>query len=323
MTEHLDKQYPWAEHGGPDRLTREPPPQYPAAMINVTNRCNLRCRHCYLYAEGNPADPDDQLPDEELLAELVRIRARHSLFAMVWMGGEPMIRWRLLQRGVTLFPRSTITTNGTLPLRDFGLNVTYVVSLDGPRDLNDDLRGAGVYEKARANIAAVPADFASTVQVQCVVTRQNQHRLEELARDFCDTPVDGMTFSFYCPAAGERSPLAWTDAAEREAAVDAVLRLKRRYPRFIWNRTRALQLMRPATAGLVTAHCPAVRTVLPLYVQNGAFVTPRCCHGNQVDCDRCGAWVVFAHAADMPGPWDEIVPPDKPPGAIAALLSRP
>jgi MoaA/NifB/PqqE/SkfB family radical SAM enzyme len=80
------------------RLTMEPPPRFPAAVINITNRCNLRCSHCYLYADGNPNDPNHQIPDAELLAEVERLRDRHGLIAMVWQGGEPMIRWKFLER---------------------------------------------------------------------------------------------------------------------------------------------------------------------------------------------------------------------------------
>lgn len=305
---------------GMQRLTLDPPPQYVAAIINVTNRCNLRCTHCYLYTDGNPNDPSDHIPDEALLAAVERLRDRHGILAMVWQGGEPMIRWRLLERGVKLFYRNTITTNGTIPLKDFGPAVTYVVSLDGPEDLNDALRGAGVYAKARATIDAVPRDFSSTLQVQCVVTRQSQHRLEELVVDLLDSRVDGMTFSFYCPQFGEDSPLAWADAAERERAVDAVLRLKEKYAGFIWNSRRAMELMRPPTARLVTDHCPALQTVMPLYIQNGTLTSPFCCHGNNADCNRCGTWVVFAHGAKIPGPWDEILPPTRPYGPLAEYL---
>jgi len=305
-----------------NRLTAEPPPRFPAAMINITNRCNLECIHCFVYRDGNPNDMDDQIPDDELLERIEQLRDRHGLYAVVWMGGEPMIRWKLVERGVKLFSKNTIATNGTIPLRDFGANVTYVVSLDGPPDINDEIRGAGVYEKARANIQSLPDEFAPTVQVQCVVTKTNQHRLHELVEDFIDTKADGMTFSFLCPAEGETSELAWADTEEREAAVDIVIDLKRRYPKFIWNRIRALELMRPATAKLVTDNCPAVRTVLPLYVEDGQFVTPKCCHGNNVDCDRCGAWVVFAHASQIEGPWDDIVPTDRPPGILNAFLAH-
>jgi MoaA/NifB/PqqE/SkfB family radical SAM enzyme len=307
---------------GERRLTIEPPPQYPAGIVNVTNRCNLRCKHCYLYADGNPNDPNDQIPDEALLAEMRRIRDRHGLIAMVWQGGEPMIRWRLLERSVKLFWKNTITTNGTIRLVDFGPSVTYVVSLDGPEDLNDALRGPRVYAKARATIDAVPAEFSSTLQAQCVVTKQNQHRLEELVSDLAPSRVDGMTFSFFCPNKGENPPLAWADAAEREEAIETVLGLKAKYPQFIWSSRRALELMRPPTAKLVTDHCPALQTVMPLYVENGRITSPFCCHGNNVDCDRCGTWVVFAHAAKLPGPWDEVLPPTEPYGALAHHLLR-
>jgi MoaA/NifB/PqqE/SkfB family radical SAM enzyme len=304
------------------RLTMEPPPRFPAAVINITNRCNLKCSHCYLYADGNPNDPSQEIPDTELLAEVERLRDRHGLIAMVWQGGEPMLRWRFLERAVQLFVRNTITTNGTIRLRDFGPSVTYVVSLDGPEDLHDALRGTGVYAKARATLAAVPEGFSSTVQVQCVVTRHNQHRLEELVQELLGQKVDGMTFSFFCPNKGETPALAWADAAEREQAVDTVLRLKEEYRGFIWNSGRALELMRPATAGLVTANCPALQTVMPLYLEGESLVSPFCCHGNNVDCDRCGGWVVFAHAAKIPGPWDAVLPPTRPYGALARYLRQ-
>ena len=30
-------------------------------------------------------------------------------------------------------------------------------------------------------------------------------------------------------------------------------------------------------------------------------MTPFCCYGNDVDCERCGAWIVFHLAARMEG----------------------
>ncbi len=305
---------------GEKRLTMEPPPQYPAGIVNVTNRCNLRCTHCYLYSDGNPNDEEDKIPDDVLLAEIERIRDRHGLMTMVWQGGEPMIRWKVVEQGVKLFHRNTVTTNGTIPLKDFGPTVTYVISLDGPQPLHDELRGEGNYAKTRATIDALPRGLSSTVQVQCVVTAQNQHRLEELLTDVIDTPVDGMTFSFYCPNKDQETPLAWKDAAEREAAVDIVLALKAKYSGFVWNSGRALELMRPRSAKLVTDNCPPLRTVMPLYVKDEEFTSPFCCHGNNVDCDRCGAWVVFSHAAKIPGPWDEVLPPDRPYGVLAQQM---
>ena len=86
--------------------------------------------------------------------------------------------------------------------------------------------------------------------------------------------------------------------------------LKRRYPGFIWNSSRSLELMRPATARIVTGNCPVLLSHLPLYLGVDGFETPFCCYGNDVDCDRCGAWAVFAVAARWPGPWDSAQEPD-------------
>ena len=83
-----------------------------------------------------------------------------------------------------------------------------------------------------------------------------------------------------------------------------------------------MELMRPATAKLVTDNCPAIKTVMPLYIEDGKLTSPFCCHGNNLDCDRCGTWVMFAHAAKLPGPWDEILPSTKPYGPLADHLRR-
>jgi MoaA/NifB/PqqE/SkfB family radical SAM enzyme len=241
---------------------------------------------------------------ERLLSELERLRDRHGIVSMMWMGGEPMLRWRLLERGIALFQRNTITTNGTVPLKDFGPDLTYVISLDGPREVNDPVRGEGTFDKVMKTVAAIPDGFQPTVMVQCVLHRENQHRLEELVHELLPTKVQGLTFSFYVPRAGEASSRAWETVEEREEAIDIVVDLKARHPRFIWNSTRSLELMRPPTCKVVTDNCPMQQTMLPLYIEGDDFTTPFCCYGNDVDCDRCGSWGVFATAAKIAGPWN-------------------
>jgi sulfatase maturation enzyme AslB (radical SAM superfamily) len=278
---------------------------YPAAMVNITNRCNLACAHCFIYRAGNPneapASVRDEMSDAAVLETLVRLRDRHGIVHMLWMGGEPLLRRRLLAEGVKLFPRNTITTNGTVPLVDFGPEVLYVVSLDGPEELNDALRGPGTYGRVRRNFDRLPAFFASPVQVQCVVTRRNQHRLPELVRALRATRVRWMTFSWYVPRARDTSGNAWETNEERAWSIREVQRLKGRHPDFIRNTAASLALMLPPACDRVTAACPAQRHVLPLWMEGKGFVTPFCCYGNDVDCARCGAWVVFSLAAKGAG----------------------
>ena len=49
----------------------------------------------------------------------------------------------------------------------------------------------------------------------------------------------------------------------------------------------------------VTDNCPSKKLVLPLYLESSGFVMTYCCYGNDVDCDLCGAWVVFHLAAKL------------------------
>lgn len=274
---------------------------YPAAVVNVTNRCNLACTHCFVFRAGNPNEAPtsvrDEMSDTAVLDTLVRLRDRHGIRTMLWMGGEPLLRRALLTAGLRLFARNVIATNGTVPLVDFGPDVLYVVSLDGPEDLNDALRGAGTYRRVMRTLDRLPSGFATPVQVQCVVTRRNEHRLEELVAALRRTCVRWLTFSWYVPRRDDASGDAWPDNAARAWSVGEVQRLKRLHPGFIRNSAESLALMLPPACERVTTACPAQAHVLPLWMEGDHFATPYCCYGNDVDCARCGAWVVFSLAA--------------------------
>jgi MoaA/NifB/PqqE/SkfB family radical SAM enzyme len=275
--------------------------RYPVVVVNVTNRCNLSCQHCFIFRDGNPNQAPVSIRDEPseaaILETLTELRDRHGIVAALWMGGEPLLRRTLVADGIRLFRQNTVVTNGTVPLADFGPDALYVVSLDGPEELNDAIRGAGTYRKVMRNLARIPAELTSPVQVQCVVTRRNQHRLAELVDAVRTTRARWMTFSFYVPHAHDTGPDAWATNEERATAVREVMRLKAHDPAFVRNSSRMLELMLPPHCKQVTDACPAHDHVLPLYLDGDRFTTPFCCYGNDVDCDRCGAWVVFHLAA--------------------------
>ncbi len=273
---------------------------YPAAMVNVTNRCNLSCEHCFVFQDGNPntaLSPRLEMSTDEMIEVLTALRDRHGIDYMLWMGGEPLLRQDLLRRGVGLFERSHVTTNGTLPLIDLGPDVLYVVSLDGPEEINDAIRGEGSFTRVLRRLGELPADFSSPVQVQCTVTPANQPHLRELVEAIVDTRVGWMTFSFVVPYVGAQPHLAWPDLGSRMVAVEEVRSLKHRYGGFIRNRSAALDLMAPDRAPAITASCPARSFILPLWLDGDRLTTPFCCYGNGPDCSRCGAWVVFDIAA--------------------------
>ncbi len=271
---------------------------YPAAMVNITNRCTLTCKHCFIYREKNPNDRRAEMDTPTMLGKLAELQKRHSIQHMLWMGGEPLLRPDVLREGVALFAANTVTTNGTLDPIDLP-DCNYVISIDGPPGINDAVRGEGTFNKVMKTLAGIPKQFRPKIICQCVVTKQNENALAELVEILRPSRADGMTFSFYVPSKNDTSNLTWDSLQQRDKAVDTVIELKKKYPDFIWNKSRALELTRSDNAPAVTTHCPSKRLVLPLYLEDGKFVIPYCCHGNDVNCDLCGSWVVFHLAARL------------------------
>lgn len=267
-----------------------------SALVNVTNVCNLECRHCFVYRDGNPNLARDKMDDATMLHQLRVLRDKHDIKSMLFMGGEPMIRKGLVLEAIKLFERGSIVTNGTYGIPSVpGHLVT--VSLDGPERMNDPIRGAGVFAKVKEAVFARDARDGTTVILQMTITKENAHGLEEFVEEVKDWPVDGLAFTFHVPSKGEHGPLAWDDLRERDAVVDRVIALKRKYPHLIKSNIAALEMMKSDRAINYTGehgeNC-VLRSMLPLYMGDGGnFERTFCCYGNNVDCTRCGAYGVF------------------------------
>jgi len=279
-----------------------PPPtdfgdrEFTTALVNVTNVCNLKCSHCFVYRDDNPNAARDKMDDATMLHQLRALRDKHKIRSMLFMGGEPMIRRKLVMEAARLFELPAIVTNGMygIPTLPDGL---VTVSLDGPQEMNDRIRGAGVFQKVKAAIAARDPDDGTTVILQMTVTRDNAPGIEDFIEEIKDWPVDGVAFTFYVPHRNDRTGLAWDDLTERDAVVRRVIALKKKYPALIKSHVGALEMMLSDrcldSTGTKGETC-LMRATLPLYMGDGGnFERTFCCYGNDVDCTRCGAYSVF------------------------------
>lgn len=119
----------------------------PVVVWNITNRCNLKCRHCYAHAKARPDDNELSTAEgRQLIDDLAAYKAPVLLFS----GGEPLMREdlpELAEYAVKKGMRAVISTNGTLIDRDMAavlkkIGLSYVgISLDGRREINDVFRG--------------------------------------------------------------------------------------------------------------------------------------------------------------------------------------
>ena len=145
----------------------------------LTERCNYRCDHCGCWRE----------PGAELSKEQAREYAHEMVDAGIvgvnLCGGEVLLRRdvgeviAILRRGGVL---TRITTNGQLvPERIDELKPLnrIKISLDGPPDLHDDVRGRGAYDRVVAAVEAA-SRAGIPIQLNTVLTRRVIERLDAL-----------------------------------------------------------------------------------------------------------------------------------------------
>ena len=167
---------------------------------HITHRCNLRCKHCYqddyTAFESRNALSDILNQYEALLKEYGY--KGHINFT----GGEPLTHpdlfWLLEEaqkRGIS----TALLTNGTLigkseakKLKNLG--VDYVqISLDGTKEIHDNIRGSGSFDRAAAGLRELIAQGIYT-DVSFTAQRGNLSELKKLARFCNDLGVDKLWF---------------------------------------------------------------------------------------------------------------------------------
>lgn len=168
-------------------------------VIDVTSRCNLRCKGCWAGEYEKKAEDLDMVLIDKVINE-ARYKIGLNHFAIT--GGEPLIRENLFD----IFERYPdcqfiLYTNGTLltdekvkRIAELG-NVYTLLSLEGNEEYTDARRGQGVFKKVmeamdRLKKAGVIFGFS------CCPTRSN---VEYLASDeFIDAMLKkGCHYGFY------------------------------------------------------------------------------------------------------------------------------
>lgn len=132
--------------------------------LHVTNFCNLKCSHCW----SNSGPEGNRSLDFDLLKKLLMESMPLGLSRISVSGGEPLLYERLSD--LIDFTKSNslhvvITTNGNqlkrlkellswLSEKDSSW-LSVRVSIDGPRDISESLRGVGTYEKSLESLRLI------------------------------------------------------------------------------------------------------------------------------------------------------------------------
>jgi MoaA/NifB/PqqE/SkfB family radical SAM enzyme len=202
------------------------------ASYNVTGRCNMKCRFCEWWKTDRP-----ELPTKKALAAIDSVCSLGVPFFDL-SGGEPLLRKdlsALAKRAASHGCMVSMNTNGTL-LNENRLsemaNVLdlVVVSLDGPKEVHDKIRGVlGTFDKAVEAIALLKSQGIK-VGMNSVATPWNIDILPSFIEEF-RSQVDFAQIQPIHPY----PPPPENVPSDKQVLhlIDYLLKLKRSDPRFL------------------------------------------------------------------------------------------
>ena len=155
---------------------------------SVTNKCNLRCAHCYA-SSGIPYE--DELSLEEICEKILDEAQLIGTKFITLTGGEPFTRKDILEIISEIKKRNIkvcVATNGMLLSKEMikelkELQVDRIqLSLEGPdEESNDKIRGKGVYKTLTTEVVPALRKAGLFTAISITPTSQNYQKMEDMA----------------------------------------------------------------------------------------------------------------------------------------------
>ena len=274
-----------------------------ALSVDVTNVCNLRCKHCFWdsYDENLPAGTNGDILDSVKDA----LKKYPTITNITWYGGEPLISNKtiaLVQQGLWFKKNNLVITNGTFPIPEWRENIHFAVSLDGTQGIHDSLRGANTYDKTKKNVLAAMAKGVPMAILYCV-NATNIDCIPDFLEEWADKNTIGIVFTAYAPLTNRDSYLSLSDG-QRDRAVSLLLRMKKKYGKAIVNTETMIELIRAKYGEAMTQDCPMnvcneQGKPMSIHMCNDGSIRVPCALGRDADCLQCRSVTKVALYAGM------------------------
>ncbi len=206
--------------------------------------CNLRCKHCDIakrideHPETNVSLSYDDIVNDLTLRfeEGSRIAYFEGGETTLWKDGDKNLGSIIDAAHEIGYYNVGYTTNGTTG-KIYTNSDVISVSLDGPKDVHDYVRGEGVFDKLMKTLDNL--EFDGSVFANMVLQAGNLDRIRETAQIAKDHPkITGIVFNFLTPPPYENSP----SHEEKVKAIAEIRQLKSEgYP--ILNSKKGLELL--------------------------------------------------------------------------------
>jgi MoaA/NifB/PqqE/SkfB family radical SAM enzyme len=265
----------------------------PNLSIEITRECPLRCPGCYAYGAdhlgGDVALRDlADFKGDDLVSGIIRVVEHHRPVHLSIVGGEPLVRYRelnkVLPRLAEMGIHTQVVTSAVRPIpREWAgiRRLQIVVSIDGLPPEHDVRRAPATYDRIVKHIEG------HVITVHCTVTRQQVRRagyLEEFVARWSANPnVRHVWISLYTPQVGEVAPEILTPA-DRALVVDELRAIAPRFPKLLARKGLLDVYAQPPTS---PDECIFARTTACFSADLTKAITP-CQFGGQPDCSQCG-----------------------------------
>ncbi|MBO4316881.1 MAG: 12,18-didecarboxysiroheme deacetylase [Mailhella sp.] len=214
----------------PSHLLQFSEDKKPVIVWNMTQRCNLKCVHCY--AKAVPVKGEDPISTEQAKAMISDLAAFGSP-VMLFSGGEPLVRDdlpELAEYATSKGMRAVISTNGTLITREKAsllkkVGLSYVgISLDGGEEVHDRFRGVpGAYRKALEGLDYCRAEGIK-VGLRFTINKRNAAEVPKIFRLLAERDIPRACF-YHLVYSGRGTTLVNEDLDHQEtrAMVDLIM----------------------------------------------------------------------------------------------------
>ncbi|MBP3754806.1 MAG: radical SAM protein [Lachnospiraceae bacterium] len=165
--------------------------------VIVTDKCNLKCKHCSVNNITAVIHPYAQIKGE--MQQLFDMGIRILFFCggetFLWADSGKSIRDLVVEAKEMGFLIVNVVTNGTHPI-DLPEADLILLSLDGDRERHNEVRG-DTYDTIMANIAKATSD---NICFYMAVNQINKNAIEHVCRTARDTKnVRAVSFNFHTP----------------------------------------------------------------------------------------------------------------------------
>ncbi|MBI5632111.1 MAG: radical SAM protein [Nitrospirae bacterium] len=190
-------------------VMKAPEPSLRYLELQITDRCNLRCKHCYIAPLSSERSGEGPVPEvfHELSVDQIRTILREfeelqGLRVMI-TGGEPLLHKDFTAIN-TMLPdfliRKVLFSNGLLLNRGLlrGLHLDEIqISIDGLEQAHDIIRGAGTFARSMDSIRLC-LEMGYEVSISTMVHADNLDDFDEMETLFRKMGIRDWTVDVPC-----------------------------------------------------------------------------------------------------------------------------